>query len=112
VPHSVLRDTSGRIAFDIPPREIRDALADSSTKLWIDIDSTSRHQHAILEKLLHFHPLTIEDTLNPNSRVKIEAYDGYLFIVSKPRTCTSTSARTMWSRSTRASRRRSTRLRI
>jgi len=81
LPHSVLRDTSGRIAFDIPPREIRDALADSSTKLWIDIDSTSRHQHAILEKLLHFHPLTIEDTLNPNSRVKIEAYDGYLFIV-------------------------------
>ena len=81
LPHSVLRDTSGRIAFDIPPREIRDALADSSTKLWIDIDSVSRHQHAILEKLLHFHPLTIEDTLNPNSRVKIEAYDGYLFIV-------------------------------
>jgi magnesium transporter len=81
VPHSVLRNASGRIAFDIPPRDIRDALADSSTKLWIDIDSTSRHQHAILEKLLHFHPLTIEDTLNPNSRVKIEAYDGYLFIV-------------------------------
>jgi len=81
VPHSVLRDASGRLSFDIPPREIRDAFADSATKLWIDIDSTSRHQHAILEKLLHFHPLTIEDTLNPNSRVKIEAYDGYLFIV-------------------------------
>ena len=81
MPHSVLRNTSGGITFDIPPREIRDALADGSTKLWIDIDSTSRHQHAILEKLMHFHPLTIEDTLNPNSRDKIEAYDGYLFIV-------------------------------
>ena len=81
VPHSVLRDGTGRLSFDIPPREIRDALADASTKLWIDIDSTSRHQHAILEKLLHFHPLTIEDTLNPNSRVKLEAYDGYLFMV-------------------------------
>ena len=80
-PRSVLRDAAGRLAFDIPPREIKDALADAATKLWIDIDSTSRHQHAILEKLLHFHPLTIEDTLNPNSRVKIEAYDGYLFIV-------------------------------
>jgi magnesium transporter len=81
VPHIVLRDASGQLAFDIPPREIREALADSAAKLWIDIDSRSRHQHAILEKLLHFHPLTIEDTLNPNSRVKIEAYDGYLFIV-------------------------------
>jgi len=30
---------------------------------------------------LYVSALTIEDTLNPNSRVKIEAYDGYLFIV-------------------------------
>jgi len=81
VPHSVLRDAGGRLANDIPPREIRDALANASTRLWVDIDSTSRHQHAILEKLFHFHPLTVEDTLNPNSRVKIEAYDGYMFIV-------------------------------
>jgi magnesium transporter len=81
IPHSVLRDASGRLTQDLPPREIRDAVADSGTRLWVDIDSTSRHQHAILEKLFHFHPLTVEDTLNPNSRVKIEAYDGYLFIV-------------------------------
>ena len=81
MPHSVLRDASGRLAQDLPPREIRDALTNTSTRLWVDIDSTSRHQHAILEKLFHFHPLTVEDTLNPNSRVKIEAYDGYLFVV-------------------------------
>jgi magnesium transporter len=81
IPHSVMRDANGRLAFDMPPREIRDALADPGKKLWIDIDSTSRHQHAVLEKLFQFHPLTIEDTLNPNSRVKIEAYDGFLFIV-------------------------------
>jgi magnesium transporter len=81
IPHSVMRDASGRLKFNLPPREIRDALADSGTKLWVDIDSTSRHQHAVLEKLFRFHPLTIEDTLNPNSRVKIEAYDGFLFIV-------------------------------
>ena len=81
VPHSVLRDPSGHLAFDIPPREIKDAIANPAAKLWVDIDSANRHQHAILEKLFLFHPLTIEDTLNPNSRVKIEAYDGYLFIV-------------------------------
>jgi len=81
IPRSVLRDASGRLAYDIPPRDIKDALANAATKLWVDIDSTSRHQHAILEKLFHVHPLTIEDTLNPNSRVKIEAYDGYLFVV-------------------------------
>jgi len=76
-----MRDTSGRLTRDMPPREILAALADPATRLWVDIDSESRHQHAILEKLFRFHPLTIEDTLNPNSRVKIEPYDGYLFIV-------------------------------
>ena len=69
IPHSVLRDVNGRLAQDIPPREIRDAIADPATRLWVDIDSTSRHQHAILEKLFRFHPLTVEDTLNPHSRV-------------------------------------------
>ena len=81
MPHSVLRDASGRFTQNLPPREIRDALLDPTTRLWVDIDSTSRHQHAILEKLFRFHPLTVEDTLNPNSRVKIESYDGFLFIV-------------------------------
>ena len=80
MPRSVLRDPRGQLARDIPPREILEALADPATRLWVDIDSASRHQHAILEKLFRFHPLTIEDTLNPNSRVKIEAYDGYLFV--------------------------------
>lgn len=81
MPRSVLHDSRGRVASDIPPRELLNALSDPGTRLWVDIDSGSRHQHAILEKLFHFHPLTIEDTLNPNSRVKIEAYDGYLFVV-------------------------------
>jgi magnesium transporter len=38
-------------------------------------------QHALLEHLFHFHPLAIEDTLNPSTRVKIEEYEGYLFLV-------------------------------
>ncbi|MDF2771599.1 MAG: corA [Geminicoccaceae bacterium] len=81
MPRSVLHDSRGRLARDIPPRDLVEALADPATRLWVDIDSESRHQHAVLEKLFRFHPLTIEDTLNPNSRVKIEAYDGYLFVV-------------------------------
>jgi magnesium transporter len=35
----------------------------------------------VLEKIFQFHPLAIEDTLNPQSRVKVEEYDGYLFII-------------------------------
>jgi magnesium transporter len=49
--------------------------------LWVDIDSTNMHQHALLEKVFEFHPLAIEDTLSPGSRVKYEEYDRYIFVV-------------------------------
>lgn len=49
--------------------------------LWLDIDSSDPAQHALLAQVFHFHPLTIEDTLNRHTRVKVEAYDGYLLVV-------------------------------
>ncbi|MGH7700315.1 MAG: magnesium/cobalt transporter CorA, partial [Gemmatimonadales bacterium] len=39
------------------------------------------HQHALLEKVFQFHPLAVEDTLSPDTRVKIEEYDRYVFVV-------------------------------
>ncbi|MEN9508128.1 MAG: magnesium transport protein CorA [Gemmatimonadota bacterium] len=49
--------------------------------LWVDIDVTVAAQHRLLAELFGFHPLAIEDTLNPDSRVKIEEYQSCLFIV-------------------------------
>src|SRR4051812_43671075 len=49
--------------------------------LWLDLDVTCRPHVAILEHVCKFHPLTIEDTLNPESRVKLEEYPGYLFMI-------------------------------
>ncbi|MFL5582714.1 MAG: magnesium/cobalt transporter CorA, partial [Gemmatimonadaceae bacterium] len=63
------------------PREIADVVASGEGALWVEVDTTSRPQLAMLEKVFHFHPLAIEDTLSPNSRVKIEEYPGYLFVV-------------------------------
>ena len=47
----------------------------------MDIDSANMHQHALLEKIFGFHPLAIEDTLSPGTRVKFEEYDRYVFVV-------------------------------
>jgi len=61
-------------------------------KLWVDIDTTSRQHVAVLEKVFNFHPLAIEDALNPNSRPKVEQYDEYLFITLRAvRFCDDTS---------------------
>ena len=79
-PRSWHMDAAGHVRRDLSPREIAAARADEGT-LWVDIDSTNLHQLAFLEKVFEFHPLAIEDTLNPNSRVKLEEYPGYLFLI-------------------------------
>jgi magnesium transporter len=81
IPRSFYRDPSGETRRDLGPRELSEILAAGTGQLWVDIDSTNRHQHAFLEKVFHFHPLAIEDTLSPSSRVKLEEYDGYLFAI-------------------------------
>ena len=47
----------------------------------MDIDTSVRQQLALLEKVFGFHPLAIEDVMNPHSRAKVESYDGYLFVI-------------------------------
>lgn len=61
--------------------QLAEAVRSNAGQLWVDIDSSNRHQFALLEKVFHFHPLAIDDTLNPGTRAKLEEYDGYLFMV-------------------------------
>jgi len=80
LPRTIYRAPDGTDVLDCHPREVAQLLAEGGP-LWVDIDSTVRSQHALLEKVFRFHPLAIEDTLNPNSRVKIEEYADFLFII-------------------------------
>ncbi|HYW33026.1 MAG TPA: magnesium transporter CorA family protein [Gemmatimonas sp.] len=80
LPRTIYRSPAGSDIRDCHPRDLAALMAEGGT-LWVDIDSTVRSQHALLEKLFGFHPLAIEDTLNPNSRVKFEEYDGFIFII-------------------------------
>ncbi|MBL0170652.1 MAG: magnesium/cobalt transporter CorA [Gemmatimonadaceae bacterium] len=79
-PRTIYRSKDGADVLDCHPRELAQLMADGGP-LWVDIDSTVRSQHALLEKVFRFHPLAIEDTLNPHSRVKLEEYSDFLFIV-------------------------------
>ena len=82
-PRSIHRTADGRVTHDLAPHALREALSDRESVLWVDVDVSNRHQHAVLEKVFHFHPLAIEDTLNPNSRVKYEEYDDFLFVIAR-----------------------------
>lgn len=70
----------GSCERDLDLKGIAAALADPQATTWVDIDSSNRTQLAMLEKLFGFHPLSIEDVLNPLSRPKVDAYDHHLFV--------------------------------
>jgi magnesium transporter len=81
LPRSFFVAKDGSFRRDLPIAELARVIMDHSGELWVDIDVSSRHQVALLEKVCGFHPLSVEDTLNPNSRVKLEEYPGYLFMI-------------------------------
>ncbi len=83
LPRSFWRGPDGAIETDLHPRELARRMAAGEGTLWVDVDSTNRAQHALLEKLFGFHPLAVEDTLNPVSRVKYEEFDDHLFVVAR-----------------------------
>ncbi len=83
VPRIVYAVPGARIRTDLHPVELRDLVASGSINgtLWVDIDTDSRHQVALLEKVFDFHPLAVEDALNPQSRVKLDEYKNSLFVI-------------------------------
>ena len=80
-PASIYRHSDGKLEQDLSPARLREVVQAGEGELWVDIDSTSMHQHALLEKVFDFHPLSIEDTLSPGTRVKLEEYPRYVFVV-------------------------------
>jgi magnesium transporter len=86
-----LLSTSGEFRRDIDEPALVAALADPGSRVWVDIDSNDPDCVSLLERVFHFHPLAIEDTQNPKSRVKVDEYANSLFVnVRVVRFCEST----------------------
>jgi magnesium transporter len=72
---------SGGVRKNLSREEIAQAAASGSGTLWVDIDTRSPEQVVLLSEVFHFHPLAIEEAVNPQSRVKLEEYDRYLLLI-------------------------------
>ncbi|MCC6318463.1 MAG: magnesium transporter CorA family protein [Gemmatimonadaceae bacterium] len=70
----------GQLQRDLSIRDLAAAYRNPHGTLWVHIDIGSRQQVALLEKVFGFHPLPIEDVLNPLSRPKVDPYDTFLFV--------------------------------
>jgi magnesium transporter len=72
---------TGEVRHNLSVQEIVKTVTSGEGRIWVDVDSQFGTAWLALAETIGFHPLTIEDTLSPNSRVKIEEYEGYLFVV-------------------------------
>ncbi|HVF17484.1 MAG TPA: magnesium/cobalt transporter CorA [Steroidobacteraceae bacterium] len=72
---------SGTIRTDIDVAELRSVVKSGEGTLWVDIDNRRPEQVALLSDVVHFHPLAIEDSLNPNSRVKFDEYANFIILI-------------------------------
>jgi magnesium transporter len=77
----VCRD--GRIEEQhIDPSTVSDLLAQPSTVVWLDVDDPTQRDMEMLGEEFGFHPLTIEDSVHPHQRPKIEQYETYFFMIA------------------------------
>ena len=56
-------------------------LRKKKAKIWIDLLGDPKKELSIIKKLFFLHPLTVEDLVKRNIRVKIEEFKEYLVIV-------------------------------
>jgi magnesium transporter len=78
---SCYSDPRAGIGQNLSYEEIARALASGEGTLWVDIDTRWREQVALLKDLFTFHPLAIEEAVNPESRVKLEEFDRYVLLI-------------------------------
>ena len=83
--------TQGKLhTQDIEPFLMPTLLADTNLFLWVDLEKpTTEEWKEVLEMIFHFHPLSIEDCVQPSPSPKVEEYSPkeddrftpYLFMV-------------------------------
>ncbi|MEO5902769.1 MAG: magnesium/cobalt transporter CorA [Gemmatimonadaceae bacterium] len=78
---SCYHDGPNSVRTGLSVDEVRAAKESGKGTLWVDIDMRNPEQVALLSDVFHFHPLAVEDSLNPQSRVKIEEYEGFLILI-------------------------------
>jgi magnesium transporter len=80
---SIYRRADHSVSMDLDFDGLREAVADPTGMTWIDLDVSDPRQVPILKEIFNFHPLAIEDALNPVSRVKVDEYPTFLVVVAR-----------------------------
>jgi magnesium transporter len=78
----VYRGANQKIEENLPLENLREALTDKNSFVWIDMEKPSEaEENQILTGLFDLHPLTIEDCRLNHSQPKIEEFPRYLYFI-------------------------------
>jgi len=70
------------VGQDLDVDSLKLVMFDKGLHVWIDLENCSDAEaRPILEGVCNFHPLAIEDCIQPSDRPKIDEYETYLFMV-------------------------------
>lgn len=61
--------------------QMREALKDASSLIWMDLKDIDDNDIDILTEVFNLHPLTIEDLIMSNARPKVENFKDYIFLI-------------------------------
>src|SRR5262245_55870061 len=53
----------------------------SGAVVWVDLEAPSIPESLILSETFAFHPLSVEDAMSARQYPKVEAYDGYIYVI-------------------------------
>jgi|SRR5688572_2416610 magnesium transporter len=76
-------DAEGHLRRDLAISEVATVIRGGTGELWVDMRVSSRQCIGMLDNVFAFHPLAVEDALNPVSRVKVDEYPGFLFAIMR-----------------------------
>jgi magnesium transporter len=80
-PQVLYVDPQGQLRRELSLGEMAAIVRGGPGELWVDLGSLSRQNIALLDNCFGFHPLAVEDAMNPMSRVKVDEYPGFLFAI-------------------------------
>jgi magnesium transporter len=77
----VVCQADGQFVSKVNPSDISEIIKDKQSFVWLDLQDPQEREIKLLRGEFGFHPLAIEDATRHHERPKLEAYDGYYFIV-------------------------------
>jgi magnesium transporter len=79
--HTRVLHADGTCRIDIAPEDLHPFVEDRRNVFWIDLESPTLDELSLVGGLLGWQHLTIEDVAKQGQRPKLEAFDGYSYLV-------------------------------